>query len=899
MATKAWFDYATYMGNKLTQMQALEPNEGWNATKLKAAFEKAGFIGDEGAQTHFLKYGANEDVSPNQYFDADYYYKAKAIQYYTSEAGGSHTEDEVRANLAKYALDVEGLIRKAGMNAWSHYTKYGTAEGINPSDGFNTEAYMQAKLEAMGTGWTMDSLNAAFKKAGLNALAHAMQYGGDSASTATGEVAVWSDTAHTAFADDYNSNDDNIGVTGAAYTLTTAIETINGDTNATVTGIWNNDGAVVPSTTYNTGDKINTAKDVNVTLAKVVNGDAPVVELNNVTNLNVTTLDNGQRFTVNGASFTNVANINVASSTVASNLALTNVELASTIGINSNTTVANDVAVTYRASDVSGDSDIAKFAANNGHGDVTINSNVETVQFTGTGSNAVTFTDASAGDTIKTFTVAGAGENTLNVEGLDNVTKWDMSPSTGGNELNVGAVLDDDAEVIGGSGSDTLGVATATAVKNIKMSGVETLSLRDGGGDATLVFKTATGLTGVEAKASTTDITGDEYTLDSLGSPKTLSYVGVKDKNNTDLTQYFNSITFDGSFTGSEDALAITVANGGVALDKGVGYEIGNLNLKGVETATIAVSDETNEADTVFDQITAENLTSLKVSTSKGSVEITDLVGNDSDGKLATLDFSEVKGTDHSSTVAITGTSLFASSATITAGDGGLEVTSASEAGGAKSKLTFKGSDGDDTLSLANSASAITFTGGDGDDSFTGGSGKAVFTGGAGADSATFGSGDAVVVYTGSNEGGSALKADSTKTFEAGDSITEGTAATFSINVNKVFTKAGHAQSGTTAAIDTTDHSADVWIDTDNAAVSAATTAAALATLVGNVTMKSGDVAWYVANETANTGWRVYEITAGADHDGTALTSSDKISLVGTFTTTDALAIADFDFASL
>ncbi len=84
---KPWFNYNTYMANKLAQMQAAEPTAGWTADSLKAAFEKAGFYGDTGAQAHFNQYGHKEDVSPNKMFDATYYYQAKALQWYQTEQG--------------------------------------------------------------------------------------------------------------------------------------------------------------------------------------------------------------------------------------------------------------------------------------------------------------------------------------------------------------------------------------------------------------------------------------------------------------------------------------------------------------------------------------------------------------------------------------------------------------------------------------------------------------------------------------------------------------------------------------------------------------------------------------------------------------------------------------------
>ena len=73
--SQKWFDYATYMANKLAQMKALEPNAGWNDTKLTAAFESAGFKGDEGAYKHFQKYGHKTSRGTHRYF----YFQSSSI----------------------------------------------------------------------------------------------------------------------------------------------------------------------------------------------------------------------------------------------------------------------------------------------------------------------------------------------------------------------------------------------------------------------------------------------------------------------------------------------------------------------------------------------------------------------------------------------------------------------------------------------------------------------------------------------------------------------------------------------------------------------------------------------------------------------------------------------------
>ncbi len=207
LAKAKWFEYSVYMSNKLTQMQGDDPDYTMN--DLVAAFNKYGFSGEEGAYNHFLKYGHKEDVSPNSLFDADYYYQSKAINYYTSSAGGSMDKDDVLANIELYAANMKAAIAKCGMDAWTHFTKYGTKEGVNPSANFNTDEYMAAKLtalQAQDSSWTEDKMYAAFKKAGLNALNHSIQYGTDPTTAKAGEAQCWTDATHTSLAEAYASS---------------------------------------------------------------------------------------------------------------------------------------------------------------------------------------------------------------------------------------------------------------------------------------------------------------------------------------------------------------------------------------------------------------------------------------------------------------------------------------------------------------------------------------------------------------------------------------------------------------------------------------------------------------------------------------------------------------------
>ena len=180
-----WFDPTVYMQNKLAQMQATDP--AYTMSDLVAAFADAGFVGEEGYFQHFLQFGAAEEVAPNAYFNANEYYAAKAAQFYGEAFTGSELQ----------IAQVKTLINKEGMNAWTHYQQFGSAEGVNPSNAVDASDYCAAKAEAMnaagqkdpdGNDWTAESIAKAIDDAGMSVLEHYLTYAG----TDEGEVAAGS-----------------------------------------------------------------------------------------------------------------------------------------------------------------------------------------------------------------------------------------------------------------------------------------------------------------------------------------------------------------------------------------------------------------------------------------------------------------------------------------------------------------------------------------------------------------------------------------------------------------------------------------------------------------------------------------------------------------------------------
>jgi hypothetical protein len=174
-----WFDSTYYMAQKLAQLQKTEPEKGWTADMVATAFAANGFVdqkdGSTAAYAHFTAFGAAEDVAPNQYFNANEYYYAKAAQYFGVETA-----------TATQAAAVAKMIQDTGMNAWTHYQQFGSTEGVNPSNAFDAKAYLAAKAAAMGGDWTADSIAKAIADNGMTVLEHYMQFAG----AGDGEVAA-------------------------------------------------------------------------------------------------------------------------------------------------------------------------------------------------------------------------------------------------------------------------------------------------------------------------------------------------------------------------------------------------------------------------------------------------------------------------------------------------------------------------------------------------------------------------------------------------------------------------------------------------------------------------------------------------------------------------------------
>ena len=263
MATPApsWFNDATYLANKLLQLQSSDPSTGWTLAMLNAELAKYNATPYE----HFLAQGDKENVSPNAYFNVSEYLKAKAVQMngISYEGKTDWSEASVLAVMSKY-----------GVSAWDHYLAVGQFEGINPSNALDTGAYFTAKMNLLNsvayggrTNWTVSDVQKIFKDAGCSPI-----------TDPSPNVAVTAVAADKQVHTSYNPYAPN--VPGKTFALTVDVDT--------VVGTAANDTGTGTSATLQAGDTIldQSTADQDV-LNLTLNAVNPAARITNIENINV------------------------------------------------------------------------------------------------------------------------------------------------------------------------------------------------------------------------------------------------------------------------------------------------------------------------------------------------------------------------------------------------------------------------------------------------------------------------------------------------------------------------------------------------------------------------------------------------------------------------------------
>lgn len=730
-----WFDPTVYMQNKLAQMQATDP--AYTMTQLVADFAAAGFVGEEGYFNHFMQFGAAEEVAPNAYFNANEYYAAKAAQFYGEAFTGSELQ----------IAQVKTLINKEGMNAWTHYQQFGSAEGVNPSNAFDASDYCAAKAEAMnaagqkdpdGNDWTAESIAKAIDDAGMSVLEHYLTYAG----TDEGEVAAGST---------FPVSDDDQVVVPSGETI--VIDEL--DSTIAYTGSAGDDKFYLKNNNtglhaYNTLD----GGEGNDTL--ILDGkDLGGATIRNIENL-VVNSGNGAdydmslfatSFTLNGgrAQLTNVGSQKLTTD------GATNLDVAMAAGQTSvDLTILNrapDADVTLQGDSLSS----VKLAVDEGVNGLDLktagaDTNVTDLAITATVSEAendAAQVNAEALDELANVTVAGAGAVELAVADGDKLKAVNAAENTGGVTVDLSDA--DNAAFTGGAGDDTLTV-NGSKVAHTLGAGDDTVVVKDtafadlakgfsvDGGEGTDTLQMSATLAG---GFKTADVATNFEILKLAGGTGTVNMDNFGDIDHVAVAGMGGTLTLNNMDNGG--LLEYVAAPGNDVM----------VNVKGADTGKTDVLNVTIADD---EEVTAGTLTVANVETINITADDTDL------GEDGPVEHTMTLTAGAATAVNISGDAEL--SLTLTGSDKITKIDASSNTGGLTVNLA----------NINNAANAfVTLTGSSADDSITMGIGN-VITGGEGKDA-----------FTATAAGADPVAATSFSTimdFEVGDTLAIGSSGT-------------------------------------------------------------------------------------------------------------------------
>lgn len=747
--TPKWFDVDTYMANKLIQVQTAEPDANWTAESLAATFVANDFGGTDGAYNHFVAFGAKEDVSPNALFSADQYYTAKAAQFYD------------KAPSAVSALEVatvKGLIKDAGMNAWTHYQAYGASEGVNPSNDFDSTAYMEAKLALMKAddpNYTMDNLEAAFAAAGYSPLEHFLTFGGlegevqEPSFPVPDEERVPGETGKpfdlTPDRDEVtgtSGSDVIIGSTTDGKVTFTAGDTIDGGAGEDTLKLYSQNNIakgqqfvknVENLEVFGNATGANGTHDVsaweglekatfkagavtkltaNATLTDVVlddtTGNSELIG-DGITNVTVKNTDAAHEITVTNATEAHALNVTLdnASKLDKDDAPTTSVTVkdtaAATLNLTSNGT-ANNVTLT---------ADSAALTALTISGEAALKAvGLSTVTTLASIDGSAAKGDLDLG-TLAAATVSvktGEGDDTFTMGA--NTAAIAVATGAGDDDVTLGANLVKGSTIDLGAGDDSLSMVVANLSKDATVNGGE--------GYDTLVFTADADFTNAGNLAALKATTGFEELGIKAGTAQTLTVngatVGFNDFLVAGTNTVTSSITTTLTLTGAQNGNTVTFAAGTEEITSSNNFKVGT------ETATITMAAHNNSLNLNLEGSDAAVADATVTATGATTINIDSFGLLEEKANAATDDNNVLKLTGDNATLKLTGDQDLTLTLTETASlTNGFLV----DATGFEAKLNVTGSAQGDIIK--GSAQADTIWGGAGKDTLTGGEGADQF----------------------------------------------------------------------------------------------------------------------------------------------------------------------------
>lgn len=543
----SYFDSAYYLTQKLAQLQKVDPSGELNGGKPWTTTEEVSkVLADQGftPESHFEAYGKFEDLSPVKEFNADEYYALKAAQLNAMNDGAGF---EPNGN-AWTAAQAKQAINDAGLSAWDHYVQYGSKEGVSPSNSLDEGKYLQAKVEALNAAnyegrsdWTPEQVKAAIEQGGMTVLDHYEQYAGKGDLEAAAIPASGPNP--------YEVSDQPTPTPGEELTLTTGDDKLSPTaedpafrTGADADVINGEINSQARTSTLNAGDQIDggDGKDtLNVTLHNNFTGFTGDGFMKNVEVVNLTNADS-KAYSFSAAKMEGVETYNL---TGAVNLK----DVASTVAaVNVADLASGAMSVAYAADAVKGTEDALKLGLSNvgtaGEGKaekpVSVTAaGIENLNVTASGANVVDLSgvkDATAlnvaGDGSLKVTNVAAGVKDVDASTATGALNLNLSAATNVESVKLGSGDDKvvlknfmvDATLDGGAGNDEVVLdmkGVANRVTQPQMTGVETLTIKDGTGKTTISGANTTGLETVKVQnlaATTGEIVLAEMNNDSL-----------------------------------------------------------------------------------------------------------------------------------------------------------------------------------------------------------------------------------------------------------------------------------------------------------------------------------------------------------------------------------------------